>query len=173
MPPNDKQKILFVCTEDWFFKSHFRPLANAAISSGDYEAALVTTVENAGDELEALGLKIIPLDFMRSSVGKFSALKLIWQLILCLRRERPDLIHFISLKPILIGGIAALFVPRAATVYHLTGLGYLGDGTTTATRIVRNVSFRLLGFYLKRRKSWLIVENPDDLEFCQRLWCDD
>ena len=153
MTMNNKPKILFVCTEDWFFKSHFLPLAEAAISSGAYETALLTTLGSAREELETMGLNVIDLNFMRSSVGKFSAIKLIWKLIVLLRRERPDLIHFISLKPILLGGLAALFSPRSATVYHLTGLGYLVDGTSAAAVIARNIGFRLFGLYLWRQKS--------------------
>ncbi len=73
---SDRSKILFVCTEDWFFKSHLLPLAKVSISSGDYDASLLTTVESTREEVEVLGLKVIPLDFMRSSTSKYSAISL-------------------------------------------------------------------------------------------------
>ena len=161
----DRRKVLFVCTEDWFFRSHFLPLGQAAISTGNYDAAVVTTASGADEDLERLGLTVHKLDFTRSSFGLLPAIKLLKQLIMLIRRERPDIIHFIALKPMLLGGLAALFVPRAATVYHLTGLGYLAQGKTSRAALVSNISFRLIGFYLKRSKSWLIAENSDDLDF--------
>ncbi|NOX74475.1 MAG: glycosyltransferase family 4 protein [Alphaproteobacteria bacterium] len=122
-----------------------------------------------GKQLETAGLKVVPLDFKRASMNPFAALVVLWRLIVALRRERPDIVHFLALKPILVGGLAALFVPKVATVFHLTGLGYLAAGKTRKAALVRNLFLRLLALYLKRRKSWLIVENPDDLATAGRF----
>jgi len=144
------------------------PLGEAALREGKYTATVMTTVGDADKDLEATGLNVLPFDFVRSSTSKFSAIKLFWRLVRELRRERPDIIHFISLKPILLGGLAALFVPKAATVHHLTGLGYLADGNSLKAKIMRNISFRMLGLYLRRSKSWFITENSDDLAFARQ-----
>lgn len=164
-PPTSKRKILFVCTEDWFFRSHFMPLGQAALKEGGYDATILTTVGPARADLEELGLRVVPVDFARASFGILSSLRLFFQLVAAFWRERPDIVHIISLKPILIGGLAALFIPRTARVFHLTGLGYVSDLQTARGSLVRGSVFRLLAFFLRWPNSWLITENPDDRAF--------
>lgn len=163
-----RRKVLFVCTEDWFFRSHFLPLGRAVIETGDYEAALATTISDAQEVLEGLGLEVHPVDFKRSSRNPLAAVKLLTRLIRLIRRERPDIVHFIAMKPVLLGGLATVFTPKAAKVYHVTGLGSLADGKSIGAALVRYMCFRLVASYLKRRNSWLVAENPDDLNFLEQ-----
>ena len=163
------RKILFICTEDWFFRSHFLPLSDATSSVTGYETAVVCGVGQARAELEQRGLKIIPVEFSRSSNSLFPTLKLTWHLIKTLRRENPDIIHMISLKPIMLGGLVSRVVPWAACVYHLTGLGFLGVSESKKHHWLRKILIFLITFYLKRRRSWLVVENPDDLDALRQL----
>jgi len=159
------KKILFVCTEDWFFQSHFLPLAKAVAKEQNYQGTLLSTHGKTGEKLVLSGLELVPLDFKRSSLNPFAALIVLWRLIVALRRQRADIVHFIALKPVLLGGLAALFVPKAAIVYHVTGLGFMAEGQSRFMAFARWVGFSLVGLYLKRQRSWLICENPDDLEF--------
>ena len=140
MAPN-KHKILFVCAEDWFFKSHFLPLAEAAILDGNYDATVLSTVNHDRKKLEELGLRVVPFDLKRSSMNTLTTLRLLWCLPIHLRQQNPDLIHFIAIKPILLGGLASLFLPKAATIYHVTGLGYLAEGKSKFLWLVRNTCF--------------------------------
>ncbi len=198
-PP--RPRILFVCTEDWFFLSHFAPLvaaaataSNAPPSSGSappssgsapspsgtaphsasttpaaIAPAIATSIGAGRAALERLGLQVLAVDFHRHDFGVLRTAQLLIRLALLLRRERPDIVHFIALKPIAIGGLAALALPRAACVYHLTGLGVLGAGHTRRMRLLRGALLRLLAWLLHRRRSWLLVENQDDLALLQRL----
>ncbi len=165
---NKKSKVLFVQTEGWFFLSHFRPLAEAISSTQTYSGSIVTTIGSAGPSLEKLQLKVIPLDFERASFNPFSALKLVWNLRKILREECPDIVHFIALKPIIIGGLASLFLPKTGKVFHLTGLGYLVDGKTWLARARQNLVFRMVALFTRQKNAWLITENPDDLAFLQQ-----
>ncbi|NOX41391.1 MAG: glycosyltransferase family 4 protein [Alphaproteobacteria bacterium] len=160
-----RKKILFVCTQDWFFQSHFLPLAQAVAKEDGYQGTLLTTLVTAHKKLASNGLELVPLDFKRSSMNPLSALVVLWRLVVALRRQRPDIVHFIALKPVLLGGLAALFVPGTGIVYHVTGLGFLAEGKSRFVAFARWVCFSLLGLYLKRKRSWLVCENPDDLDF--------
>ncbi len=162
-----KQKVIFVQTEGWFFLSHFRPLVEAISAEGNYHSSIITTVGDATPALEKLGLKVLPINFDRASFNFFSAIKLLFTLFSILRKERPDIVHFIALKPILIGGLASLFLPKTSKVYHLTGLGYLVDKKSWFAKLRRDIAFRSLAFFTMRPNSWLITENADDLAFVQ------
>ena len=48
------------------------------------------------------------------------------QLAAILKEEKPDLVHCIALRPILVGGFAAAMAGIPRRIYALTGLGFLG-----------------------------------------------
>ncbi|MCF6321671.1 MAG: glycosyltransferase family 4 protein [Rhizobiaceae bacterium] len=163
-----KQKILYVCTEDWFFRSHFLSLNKAAIQSGKYQTAIACNTSEARSDLENAGLKVWPANVSRSSIGVFSALRYMWQIAKIYRIEKPDIIHIIGLKPILLGGLVAIFFSKSAKMYHVIGLGTLAEGRSWRAKLVRRVAFALVVFQINRRRCLMGVENPDDLEYLRQ-----
>ncbi len=125
------RKLLFVVTEDWFFASHFLPMARVGLKLG-LDVVVVTRVRDHAEIIEATGARVVALEAERRSTNPLHALDTARRLAAILRRERPDLVHCISLKPILVGGLAARLAGVKRTVFALTGLGFLGarqDGT--------------------------------------------
>jgi len=125
MRTGEKKKIHFLCTNEWFFESHFFPLNEAALSAGDFETTLITKPRSNSEGINQLDINVLPLSFERSRFKFRKALKVVRPLTQIFRRERPDLIHFIALRPIVLGGLANMFTTRSASVYHLTGTGCL------------------------------------------------
>ena len=156
--------IIFVCTEDWFFHSHFLPLLRAARKiDNEAQLSLITTTGGKHRQLEQLGVHIIPLDFQRSSFRFSSAGRLTRSLLRIFQREKPDLVHFIAMKPIVIGGLAASMAAAGSTkIYHLTGQGLLTVSDKSHHQRMKSLFLRLLPLYLRRKNSWLFLENPDD-----------
>src|SRR5215213_9214 len=97
------RKLVFVVTEDWFFASHFLPMARAAREIG-MEVAVVARVRAHRDAIEAAGARVIPLEAERRSLNPMAAGYAAGQLAAALRDERPALVHCIALRSILIGG---------------------------------------------------------------------
>ncbi|HLM38863.1 MAG TPA: glycosyltransferase family 1 protein, partial [Microvirga sp.] len=62
------RRLVFVVTEDWFFASHFLPMARAARELG-LHVAVVTRVRSHREIIEALGARVIPLQAERSSLN--------------------------------------------------------------------------------------------------------
>lgn len=155
-------RILVLATEDWFVVSHFLPLLRALTGLGA-DVAVAARVQNKGDAILAAGARLIPLDFARGrlSPGRDAATAL--RLRQVMFREKPDAVHAIALKPIVLA--AALFpftrIPKLAL--HLTGTGFAGTAKTAgAGRLYRLVS-RGIAHTLRRKGTWLFVENPDDV----------
>lgn len=164
-----RKHIAFVSTEDWFFRSHFMPLHDAVQSMGDgNETHVICNIADAYKDLEAAGIKVSPFPFRRRSTNPLAALKQIWCLRQQIRRTRPDIVHFIALRPVLIGGLATLFSLPKAKVFHVTGLGTIAEGTSLRAKLFRSIAFRLVSFYLRSRDTHLVVENPDDLAFLKQ-----
>lgn len=179
-PAPDRPLLLFVVTEDWYFRSHRLPTARAALAAG-FKVAVATRVDRDGDAIAAEGMRVIPLGWRRRSVNPLHALGDIWRLARLYRRERPAIIHHIALKPAVLGGIAAFIsdfggafgqrrADRSAVVSTLAGLGlvFSGDGGTARTaRLVLKLALRAAGL---GRPAALVVQNRDDAALLRRGW---
>jgi len=165
-----RPKIIFVVTEDWFFHSHFLPLVEAARRAGAGEIILAANVTGSHEAIGKHGVRVSPVAFERASRSPLSALRLMLRLNRLFRRQAPDIIHFISWKPILVGGLAArLAVAAHASIYHITGHGILtGDLDAGFTRMGARAA-RLLIRFLRDPRSWLLLENPDDGQALSRI----
>lgn len=161
-----RPKLLFFVTEDWYFCSHRLPLALAAQDAG-YEVAVVTRVREHGQNIRAAGLRLIPLELSRRSANPLSQLLLLWRLVAIYRRERPDIVHHVAMKPVLIGSLAAMLAGVPGVVNAVTGLGWMFTSSSTSARLLGKFIALVFRFMLNR--GWVIVQNPDDQAFLIRL----
>lgn len=159
--------ILFVCTEDWFFHSHFLPLVKAVRQVDENtRIVLATKVNNKGEALARRGIEVIPCDLARGSIYPLA----VWQSVRCLRNVvqsvRPDIVHCIALRTILTAVLARLKIPNI--IFHFTGLGTLAESDTLHIRTLRTVLLRQLAWHVRRQECALLFENPDDREYLVR-----
>lgn len=154
------RKLVFVVTEDWFFASHFLPMARAARELG-LDVSVVTRVRAHREAIEATGAKVIPLEAERRSLNPMAAGYAAGQLAAILKDEKADLVHCIALKSILVGGFAASMAGIGRRVYALTGLGFLGARTDLVGRWSQR-AVRLLVRGLATSRTQYLFENPDD-----------
>lgn len=162
VPSSDVQgrKLVFVVTEDWFFASHFLPMARAARELG-LEVTVVTRVRAHREAIEATGARVVPLEAERRSLNPMAAGYAAGQLAAILKDEKADLVHCIALKGILTGGFAAAMAGVGRRVYALTGLGFLGARTDMTGRLAQR-AIRLLVRGLETRRTRYLFENTDD-----------
>ena len=160
---NKKIRVLYLVTEDWYFVSHRLGLAEAVRDAG-CEVTVVTRLRDHAEVIRGAGFRLISFLLPRSKLSLISELKSIVNLVRIYRKEQPDLVHHVALKPCLYGSLAALFVPGAAVVNALTGLGFVFTAGHWLRRVLQP-AVRLGGRYLfSRRKSRIIVQNPDDMD---------
>jgi glycosyltransferase involved in cell wall biosynthesis len=118
-------KLLFLVTEDWYFCSHRLPVARAARDAG-FSVTVATRVREHGEAIRAEGFALVPLGWKRRSDGICGHLRALRDIVRLYRRERPDLLYHVALKPALFGGIAVrLAFPwrKPALVSAIMGLG--------------------------------------------------
>ncbi|EIM25042.1 glycosyltransferase family 4 protein [Microvirga lotononidis] len=159
-PDVQGRKLVFVITEDWFFASHFLPMARAARELG-LDVAVVTRVRSHRDVIEATGARVIPLEAERRSLNPMAAGYAAGQLAAILKSEKADLVHCIALKGILVGGFAAAMAGIPRRVYALTGSGFLGARKDMIARLSQR-AVRLLVRGLETNKTRYVFENTDD-----------
>ncbi|MBI1194466.1 MAG: glycosyltransferase [Gammaproteobacteria bacterium] len=162
-----KPKVLYLVTEDWYFCGHWIGLAEAARAAG-YEVVVATRVQELGDRIEASGLRLIPIRMRRRSLSPWREMFAILDLIRIYRRERPDVVHHVAMKPMIYGSIAAAFARVPVVVNAVTGLGFVFTSDRLKARLLRPLivaAFRLL---LVGRGKAVIVQNSDDRGLLRR-----
>jgi glycosyltransferase involved in cell wall biosynthesis len=156
-------KILFVVTEDWYFCSHRLPLAVYAAQSG-YEVVVATRLAAHKEVIESSGIRVIPLLLMkRSSLNIFRELAAFLELFFIFREERPNLVHLVSLKPIIYGSLAAKLMRVPARVCALGGLGFIFSSKLVLARLLRPILLLMFRFIFNDPRSRLILQNQGDV----------
>ena len=161
-------RILYVVTEDWYFLSHRLPMARAAKAAG-FEVHVAARIKDGLAGIEAEGFMPHPLAWSRGSLSLRDSFAAVRQLRRLYGDLRPDIVHNVALKPVLLGSIASLGFGETAVVNSLTGLGALfvdGSGSSTFTRKVVELA---LGRLLRRSQSCTVVQNPEDRDFVHDL----
>lgn len=165
--PPRRTKLLFFVTEDWYFCSHRLPLARAARDAG-YDVRVATRVAAHGETIRAEGFGLIPLRHFNRSIGNpFRELASLLEIVRIYRREKPDLIHQIAIKPALLGSLAARLVALGKRrgphmINMIAGLGSIFTSSSFKARLLRppvKLAIRLL---LNRPNARVIVQNPED-----------
>ena len=156
-----RPKILFVVAEDWYFWSHRRPIAAAALQNG-YDVFVATRVGDCGEKIVEAGFRLIPLRLNRSSYSLFHELRTISELRSIYRREKPDIVHHIALKPILYGSMAALGNNTMQVINAFAGLGYLVSSPSFKAQVLKRVLWKMFRFLLNRPNSFLLLQNRED-----------
>jgi len=164
MANSKRPTILFLVTDDWFFLMHRKALALAAQSAG-FQVLVATAPGSRVKEIEALGFEHYSLKMRRSSRNPLREMVALLDLIKLYRRLRPDIVHQVSIKPMIYGSLAAKIVGIPAVVNAVTGLGFVfivgGYRKKVLRRLVESV-YWLVG---KRMQSRFLFENPDDRDY--------
>lgn len=158
---NKRAHIAFVVTEDWFFASHFLPMARAAVAAG-HPVSVVTRVRAHRDVIAATGARVVELEAERSSLNPMAAGYAAGQLAAILKALQADIVHCIALRGILVGGAAAVLAGIPSRVYALTGLGLIGARQDRTGRLARAALRLLIRGPLETARTRYLFENPDD-----------
>ena len=156
-----KRKILFIVNADWFFVSHRLKIGLEAMSEG-YEVHIATRFTDCENELLSKGFKTHKLDLDRCKTNIFNSLKTLWQIFLLTNKIKPDIIHSITIKPVLFGGIVTRLFKKYKFVASISGLGYLFISKSKSSKIIRFLVKRIYRFSLSQKGVKVIFQNNND-----------
>jgi glycosyltransferase involved in cell wall biosynthesis len=160
-PDRPARRLMFIATEDWFFASHYLPMARAAREIG-LDVIVVARVRKHRAAIEAAGATVINLDAERASLNPLSIASTVAALTGIIRRERPAAVQCVALRSILLGGIAARLAGCGRRIYFITGLGFLGARRDFAGRVARTALSGLLRGPLNGPQTQFLFENDQD-----------
>lgn len=155
-------KLVFIVNVDWFFISHRLPIALEALQQG-HEVHIFAQDTGKMAYLESLGLEVHPIGLERGSLNPFQAFKLLIDLRNTLKCIQPDVVHLVTIKPVLIGGIAAILAKVPSIVYAISGLGFVFTNSMLKAKILRLGIIPLYRLAMSPKNKTVIVQNLDDL----------
>lgn len=153
--------LMFVVNVDWFFLSHRLPIALVALRDG-YKVHIATGLTDKRVELEKHGLVVHPLALDRSSTSLRDAWRTGVQLWQVFRSVRPDVVHLVTIKPVLLGGLVARLAGVPAVVAAVSGMGFVFMARGVRAALRRAMVGALYRVALGHRNLIVITQNPDD-----------
>ncbi|WP_447717206.1 glycosyltransferase family 4 protein [Pluralibacter gergoviae] len=163
-------KIVYFVNEAWYFDLHWLDRADAAIQRG-YEVHLVSCFrdEKIKTKLIKAGITCWDIKLERFSKNIFKNISIFIGFKRVCKSINPDIIHLITIKPVIFGGIyARLF--RIPYVVSFVGLGRVfGKHNGFLDKIIKHVILILYRFILSPRSSAQIVfEHEEDYRTLQK-----
>ena len=161
-------KILFVVNVDWFFISHRLPIALEALRRG-YEVYLACAFSGKRGYLEELGLITHKLPLSRSGSGLATELKSLLAIRRVVREINPDVVHLVTIKPVLYGGIVCRLLGVKRAVAAVSGLGFVFTDRGFKAKLLRFVVERFYRAALSWNNMTVIVQNRDDYRILSEI----
>ncbi|MFV3014230.1 glycosyltransferase family 4 protein [Pseudomonas sp. KHB2.9] len=153
--------LLFIVNDPGFFLSHRLPVAKGAREAG-YDVHVACMPGPAVEAIIKEGFEFHALPLSRSGrnpVEEFGLIFSIWKL---LWRLKPEVLHLVTIKPVLYGGIAARLAPVKGVVMAISGLGFVFLSTGLKAALTRCVVSTFYRIALGKRNLRAIFQNPDD-----------
>jgi glycosyltransferase involved in cell wall biosynthesis len=154
-------RLLFLVNNPAFFLSHRLPLALAARDAG-YDVHVATMDGPSVSEIRSHGLTHHVVRMSRSGMNPWAEAKTLWAFWRLLRALRPDLVHAVTIKPVLYGGIACRLARVPAFIAAISGLGYVFLQPSGAGGLLRRLALVLYRCALAGRNSRVIFQNTAD-----------
>ncbi len=158
-----RKKLLFVVNNLGFFVSHRLPIAHAALEKG-YEVNVA--YGELGDvlphTLELCDLKTFFLPQQRGGTNPLQEIRSLYYMLRLFIAIRPDLIHLVTIKSYLYGGLIARLTAVKGVVSAVTGLGSLFVRQDFRSRILQALLFPFFRFAFGHPNQLIIVQNKDD-----------
>lgn len=160
---NDKVKILFLVNDLSFFNSHRLPIAEASKSKGF--DVVIAYGEHGGanpELLERKGFKVLLIPMERGGTNVFSDLRTIYLILTLFKSERPNIVHLVTIKPYLYGGIIARLTGVSSVVSAVSGLGTIFIHNDFKSKFLRFLLYPLYHFAFNHTNQTVIVQNKED-----------
>ncbi len=163
-----KPKLCILINVDWFFLTHRLPIALAAQKQG-YEVHIACGITDRLAELESYGFHVHPLIVVRGRTSITREIGSFFEMLQLMKHIKPDIVHLVTIKPVLFGGIAARIAATHGVVAAISGLGftYVASGwRASLKRLLTGFLYRLA---LGKKNLRVIFQNTNDREILTRI----
>jgi glycosyltransferase involved in cell wall biosynthesis len=162
---NGSRRLVIVVNVAWFFFSHRLPIALAAKAAG-YDVHVVSGAESDQERRKFVshGLTFHEIPLSRGGANPLNDWATILAMAAAFRKVRPDIVHLVTIKPLLYGGLLSRFMGVQKVICAVSGLGYVFVAEGLVARLRRWVISKLLRASIGHAGVHVILQNNDDLE---------
>jgi glycosyltransferase involved in cell wall biosynthesis len=154
-------RLLIVVNVSWFFVMHRLPIAIMARERG-VDVHIACGEGPGADDIKALGFPFHPLPMTRDALAPFKDVFALRALTKLYRELRPDIVHHVTLKPVIYGSMAARIAGVPAVMNAFAGLGYTFTADSLLARVRRSIIEKMLAGALRIPRQVVVFENNDD-----------
>ncbi len=162
-PPLRGKRLLFIVNEGAFLLSHRLSLAQAAQREG-MDIYVACPHDASVSRLEALGFRHVHLSLSRWSSNPLKEIRTAFAILSVLRSVRPDLLHNVTIKPVIYGSLISRLSSTRAVVNSVSGLGYVFLSSGIIARLRLRIVMTLYCASLHRTGTFVIFQNQADRE---------
>lgn len=158
----NNKRILIIVNVDWFFMSHRLPIALEALERG-YSVTIASRFTVHKAELVSMGFGVAEVPFSRSGRGIFGEFNTIRALKTIVDEVQPDLVHAVTIKPVLYTGLVLKSVTRDIPfLAAISGLGYVFTANTFRSNLTKTIASILYKIALSQKFKMVIFQNSSD-----------
>ena len=164
------KKILFLINDLNFFISHRLPISESAVRKG-YNIVIGYGETGGADPffLKQKGFKIKSIFMRRGSINLINEFITFFNILKFFKKEKPDLVHLVTIKPYLYGGIASQILKIPSVVSAVSGLGTLFTSKNLKSNILRIFLYPIYKLAFNHCNQKVIIQNLDDLKVLTEL----
>lgn len=157
--------LLLVINSDAFFISHRIAMAQACLQN-KFKVSIVTKDTGHRAYIESLGFEFYDFSINRGSKSLIQNFKELYFLRKLYFKIKPDIIHHVGIKLILLGSIARLGIGNSIVLNAVAGLG----SALSANRwnILKKI-FSLSSFIFRKNYQHFLFQNEQNAHFFQTL----
>lgn len=162
-------KILYLVTEAQYFFSHRYALAKAAQKAG-HTIFVATDPQDLTERFQKEKFTLIRLNHLhRSRTNPLKEIEALREIYAIYKKESPDIVHHIAMKPVLYGSVVSLFRKIPRRINTLPGLGYLFISSKFSARLIRFCLTRIFQILFRGPNTKLILQNKDDYSLFEKI----
>jgi glycosyltransferase involved in cell wall biosynthesis len=156
-------RLLYLFPVALNLRAHWADRVRAASIAG-YDVHVGVPRDASVDNLDLGGANLHHLPIRRGIPSPIGELRLFLAIRRLVRELHPDLLHCVTMRPVVYGGLVAGLLGIPSVVFSLTGLGYLYDSRRWLATLLRPIVEIAMRFAFAHPSCAVIFENPDDRE---------
>ena len=157
------RRIVYVVNHLPFLFSHREHLLREILRQGA-EVTVIAPQSALQSRLSDLGIQFRAWRLSRTGMNPFSEIVSIIHLLLILHRERPDVLHLLTIKPVIYGALVGRLFRVSRVVAGITGRGQMFAGSGFAGAVRQWAITRLMRFALNTPRTRCVFQNSEDLK---------
>lgn len=150
----------------WFLISHRLCIAERALKEG-WDVYVACQDSGRSEEIKKTGVKFIDLSFSRSGTSIKEELRTLLKFYRVYKDIRPNIVHHVTLKPVIYGSVISRLLKIRGTVNAISGLGYNFTGERKG--LVQKMMIRMMKFGFNQENLSIIFQNEDDFKEIKKL----